>query len=236
MKRERWNERGAAEPAPSAWPPRLWLAAVAALVLLALVYTRADAASLPVAPCDLRSAAGPSDRTPPNSLSVNVPPDIAAHVQVYWTPYVRMVGPRGLRCTGTEGTDGSALIRALAPGAGPTGLGLTVQSIPACVYCQAALACGYFPNAASAIGEPCSSTPPRRERVIARTRYSVIFLDPPGVRGLGQGSGGSLPALSVLYYRPSVQYPTSMLTCRLPKAQDRTCRASINEYAARGGR
>jgi hypothetical protein len=108
--------------------------------------------------------------------------------------------------------------------------------VPACTGCIADLACAYFPAAARLAIGGCAASIPRRERLLNRSAHAVTFEDPPGVAGQGQGSGGRLPALSVLVFRGGARPSASMLTCRLPAAQASLCRAVVREYRLRLGR
>ncbi len=217
------------------WAPSLRLLVLVALALAAGWAGAAHgAASLPVVPCAMTYGVEPQTvPSPPTSMRVAVPAALANRLRVYWSPYTRMVGPAGLRCSGQEGADGSDLVRALPPGGGRRGPGVTAYAVPVCSGCIADLACAYFPQAVRLGVGGCTASIPAGERLVSRSAHAVIFQDPPGVAGQGQGSGGRVPALSALVFRNGRQPSASMLTCRLPVAQSALCRAAVQEYRLR---
>jgi hypothetical protein len=195
------------------------------------------AASLPVAPCAMTYAVAPSGpNTPPARERAVIPSALAGRLSFYWSPNVGLVAPAGLRCSGFEGADGTTTVRVLPAGGDRRGPGVTVYSIPGCSGCKADLACAYFPAAVRGAPGPCTTKIPSGERLVTRGRHAVVFFDPPGVAGLGQGAGGRLPALSVLAYQADTsrrQGVAAILTCRLPAPQARICQAIVHDYEMR---
>jgi hypothetical protein len=218
-------------------PLRLMLP-VAALFLATLGASVAQAAvTLAVVPCAMTYGVEPgTPPVPPSSLRVAVPATLASSLRVFWSPHARMVGPAGLRCTGEEGADGILLLRALPSGGGRRGPGVTLYAVPACAGCIAQLACAYFPQAARLGLGGCHASIPTAERLLSRDANAVIFEDPAGVAGQGQGSGGRIPALSALIFRGGGRPSASMVTCRLSAARAALCRAVVREYRLRVGR
>jgi hypothetical protein len=66
--------------------------------------------------------------------------------------------------------------------------------------------------------------------------YSVLFEDPPGVRGNGFPSGGPYPADSLLMVNAktsSSSIAANQETCTLPRAQHALCTMILNDFRRR---
>ena len=65
----------------------------------------------------------------------------------------------------------------------------------------------------------------------------VGFLDPPGVKGSGAGSGGAYPANGVVTYHPTSSgfLPSYIESCTLPDAQHLLCTAVLDDFVSAYG-
>jgi Domain of unknown function (DUF4850) len=193
-------------------------------------------ASLPVVSCPTASGAGQQPTvTLPRSRSVAVSQALAASLSVYADKFgiMRLLGPKGWRCTAKYGADGSGGITVYPPGEGPSAMAKIVgYETSACVGCTLQQACPLFTNAALAQRSsfPCPSRRPATETVVPVAKGIVAFDDPPGVKGDGQQSGGRYTAHSVMTYHPSVDNGSWEETCILPGSEKDVCTAALNSF------
>jgi len=183
---------------------------------------------------------------------MRVPTDAPARNLVAYSNHVSFVlGPRGLRCSGSVGADGGNSIVAWPRGqhkpadsyeveTGVTGgqAGLTLTAVPACSSCKIETTCPYFKNYWPNPGyASCTEGIPAGEQHRKLSRYSIEFRDPPRVFGTGFPSGGQFEALGlVAIYRYEYEYdhhsyPESEPirdTCTLPSSDRSACAASLD--------
>jgi hypothetical protein len=191
-------------------------------------------------------------------VSVSVPANDAqqGNLAVYSDEagQLMLIGPTvGWTCTGSFGADGSGIM-ALAPvgtsvpittgttwhpTAGSSAQAIVAMESGGSPVQGAQLVCPLFGSAQAAVqqdlGKPCQSDP-ASERTSKISSTAVGFLDPPGVAGIGFGSGGQNAANGVGLYQPKPSEPTAYLaTCTLPSAQQDLCTAVLNHFVATYG-
>jgi hypothetical protein len=211
----------------------------APLAVLALVLLGALA---PGALADVRVAvrscpttfAIPGDRqTPPTHANLA----LEAKQLVAWagpgTPIV--LAPHGFACKARVGADGGVHLRLAPPGAVRSGPAVDVEVEGACVGCITAMACGLFPDAEQAMGYPCTTRLPKRERVARLLPTVRAFSDPPGVKGSGSPSGGRLRAVGAVVFVPDRSAFAARVTCTLETPDAGSCQAIIADFLTRVG-
>jgi hypothetical protein len=100
-------------------------------------------------------------------------------------------------------------------------------------------ACPLFLAAAevfkSSFGHPCPLSPPS-ERVRRQSPRVVMFVDPPGVHGIGIPSGGEKPARGVLIYTLPAIPGSYLATCTLAASESALCAAVLDNFTERYGK
>jgi hypothetical protein len=95
-----------------------------------------------------------------------------------------------------------------------------------------AQACPLFSSAASTYKAefgPCPQARPQRETVRRLSSYTVLFQDPPHVKGSGLGSGGRYPDSGVVtYYGPNK--PSYLADCVLPATDHQMCTVVLDQF------
>jgi hypothetical protein len=95
-----------------------------------------------------------------------------------------------------------------------------------------------FPAAANQcaidyVGTPSACPGPYAGESIGPIGNGIVgFLDPPGVKGSGAGSGGAYPANGVVTYHPESDesQPSYIETCTLPGSQHFLCTAALDNF------
>ena len=145
-----------------------------------------------------------------------------------------LVAPKGFQCEAGIGVDGGEHVTAYPEGdRNPAeypqrpGTVVTLNIARACQGCIAAAVCTYFPDAepvdyyyGGIEGQECPSKPLREEADYA-AKSTVIFYDPPTVKGAGVGSGGPAPSLGAISYADGIG--VRKLSCTLPVGMAETC-------------
>jgi hypothetical protein len=149
------------------------------------------------------------------------------------TPVV--LAPRGYGCKALVGADGGVHVRLAPPGAAASGPAVDIEVEGSCVGCIAALACGLFPHASKDTGFACHTVHPKRERVARLLPDVRAFIDPAGVKGSGDPSGGSLRAVGAIVYVPNRSTFAARLTCALGGDDAATCQAILSDFLGRVG-
>lgn len=185
----------------------------------------------------------PTETVPPlpATMTATVTPDVAALVTFYDNGALTVLGPKDWHCDATVGLDGSARMTITPPGqptrsgsAAPTEQALTAATAGTCTGCVVSMACGLFPEARNLVGQPgqgCASTPPLGEQVTRPRPRSAVFMDPPGVAGTGDPSGGAFRAFGFLVFDPGTaaggtgrSIPSALkMTCTLPDTMAPIC-------------
>ena len=197
---------------------------------------------IPVVTCPT-SFGLPDETLPPipPTMTATVTPEVAALVTYYGDGTLTVLGPRDWHCAATVGVDASARMTIMPAGqSAPTGStppdeqAVTASTAGACIGCVASMACGLFPEARNLSVQPglaCPSTPPTGEQITRPIPRSAVFLDPPGVAGTGDPSGGRYRALGFLVFDPAKPAggngqtaPSALkVTCTLPDAMAQIC-------------
>jgi hypothetical protein len=111
---------------------------------------------------------------------------------------------------------------------------LTIE--PGCAGCIASMICAFFPQEEVvqfyAAYEDCK-TIPAGETVSHLSHSTATFEDPPGVKGTGVGSGGSLRSLGAVAYRGK-EAGARQLSCTLPSPLAALCPAIVGTNLASG--
>lgn len=215
----------------------------AALALAGMLWLPSAGASssqvavLPVVYCHTLFGIG----TPPRAIAKTVTvrsSTSTAGLAAYSNSKIYLLGPRGLRCSGTVATDGGELVVAWAKGkpeptAHSRGIGLTLLIDPACAGCRADDACPFFRAFAKSLGFPCTAGVPAGERVVQLPHSVIAFEDPPGVAGSGWPSGGPVPANGVVGFTPGQSAGVYRSTCTL--AVSSVCTTVLNDVISRYG-
>jgi hypothetical protein len=106
-----------------------------------------------------------------------------------------------------------------------------------CVGCIASVACGLFPRAARDTGFACHTPHPKAERVARLLPNVRAFVDPAGVHGSGNPSGGRLRAVGAIVYVPDRTQFAARLTCTLDSSAAASCQNILTDFLGRvGGR
>jgi hypothetical protein len=181
---------------------------------------------------------GPVRRTP---ATVNITSSSSTRGLVAYTDTESyLVGPRGMRCSGGVGADGTSGIvvwprgQARSPGIRARTDGLTLELDAGCVGCQAGDACPFFPAFARGLSFPCGAGVPSGETVVRLRPRVALFSDPPGVAGSGWPSGGPDPANGVVGIKGN-EVLVYRSTCTLPARDHAICTTSLNDVISRYG-
>ena len=151
-------------------------------------------------------------------------PELTSRLAVYTAEYATVLAPRGWKCEGTVGVDGSEGIR--VSDSSMPGQAVTVSFIPACQGCIAALVCPFFPSVLKSWPEMDCQKPPAKELVMHPNATTAFFEDPPGIKGTGDPSGGPYPANGVVIFNGSAY----QATCTLPESDHALCTVVLNDF------
>ncbi len=235
-------------------------AAVATLVgvlALAGVSTASAAAgphpaAVPIAvvSCPARAGVGGLSAPPiPTQLSAAVAARTAARLRFYSDGYLVVLGPTGWTCTGLEAADGGESLSVFPVGQsdplGATAPGADAEAVTARFDYTghgpgSELVCGLFPTSvASRLAEATGGCTmiPAREVVRHPSRDVATFLDPPGVSGTGEPSGGTNPAAGAVFFPQLAREPPSVnvakVTCTASKQLASLCPSIVADFVGR---
>jgi hypothetical protein len=193
----------------------------------------------------------PTTGTPglPSTVAESIPSDLVGRIAVYTDAQGQMqiLAPTGWACSAVLAADGSSDVAAYPVGQpDPTTSGTTRDTGEQVVGSQASVcaSCNYaqttpvFPAAAHRCavdyaGDASLCPGPYAGESVDPVGSGIVgFLDPPGVRGSGAGSGGEFPANGVVTYHPSASgsEPSYIETCTLPDSQHPLCTAALDEF------
>ena len=204
----------------------------------------------------------PVDRCPtsygiPRARDVDLPRHVAAQVTGSLSRGVSVftdglgtldvVAPTGWGCTALDGDAGSSTLIVYPPGIVPpswghvtsVGRGMVATQTGSCVGCSLEVACPLFLAAeheyAALYREPCRHVASPAELRTDLSASRVLFVDPPGVTGAGQPSGGALVAYgAMLWHLPGARHPSAWLdTCTLPEVDRDLCVLSVRAFLSR---
>ena len=173
----------------------------------------------------------------PATMTATVTPEVAALVTYYGNGTLTLLGPKGWQCAATISVDGSARMSVTtAPSASlaPDEQAVTASTGGACSSCIASMACSLFPEARNLFSQPgaaCPTTSPVLEQVTRPRPRSAVFVDPPGVAGTGEPSGGRYRAIGFVIFGPGAaaeaggqSAPSAhKVTCTLPDTMAQIC-------------
>lgn len=215
----------------------------------ATVSSSATAVSIPLVTCPTTyGISGVTARQLPATASVVLPAALESQLAAYTDlrGAMEIIAPRGWTCVAGYGADGSGGVGVFPPGTAPATFfqtNLPVEGIvgiesSACSGCTLDQACPLFPSAASALkaqGYPPCVARPKAEQVDPISTSLVAFLDPPGVKGDGDPSGGPWPANGVMIYNPGAPNGSYLETCTGPASLTPTCTAALNAFSTAYG-
>jgi hypothetical protein len=201
-------------------------------------------AVLSVHRCATQLAVGQSFVQVSHRLSMPLPASSSDRLAVYASSVGSLlVGPKGWECRATVGADGTQTIGLAPPGferpawsAGKGDAAVTATLIPACAGCIASTICAFFPQeeVVQSYGDELECTPvPAGEQVSHVARSTALFTDPPGVKGNGVGSGGSLPSLGAVAF--GTESGAVQVSCTLPPALAEVCPGLVGATLALRG-
>jgi hypothetical protein len=145
---------------------------------------------------------------------------------------VRLVAPSQWDCTASVSADGVSSLTIVPPNAAARSGKLLARSKAeeisgyqngGCSGCAVVQACPLFSNARSlASGLPCP-TKARQEKMVWISGGAAEFVDPPGVHGDGNPSGGAYPSYGVLTFRGGQFNSSWLATCVMPPKDQIVC-------------
>ncbi len=185
----------------------------------------------------------------PSTVAKSIPSSLVNQVAVYTDAQGQMqiLAPTGWACAASVGADGSSELAAypegqpspLTYGSTPdTGEQVVGGQTSACAGCRYSQTTPLFPAAASQCaidfaGIPSACPGPYPGESVDTVGSGIVgFLDPPGVKGSGAGSGGVYPANGVATYQPGGNgtNPSYIETCTLPDIQHALCTAALDNF------
>jgi len=190
----------------------------------------------------------------PSTVSETIATSLVSQIAVYTDAQGQMqiLAPTGWACSASIGADGSSELAAFPQGqTNPTTSGATRDTgeqvvggqASACASCNYAQTTPLFTAAADQCaiddaGQPSLCPGPYPGEAVDPIGNGVVgFLDPPGVRGSGAGSGGAYPANGVVTYHPATSgyQPSYIETCTLPDSQHSLCTAALDNFVGSYG-
>ena len=185
----------------------------------------------------------------PSPVVQSVPSNLVDQIAVYTDAQGQMqiLAPTGWACAATIGADGSSDLAAYPQGQPePTTSGATPDTgeqvvggqTSACASCLYAQTTPLFTAAASRCAVDYAGTPSACPGPYAGESSDAIgdgivgFLDPPGVKGSGAGSGGPYPANGVVTFHPGTagRSGSYIETCTLPSNRHSLCTATLDDF------
>jgi len=205
---------------------------------------------VPVVSCRVQfGAPGTPPAWSPSRLPVALPAATVRRLSFYSDGFVVALAPRGWRCQGLEAADGGQSLsvfpaRQTNPLSGQhlpsTAAGVTVLLDYTGHGPGAQLVCGLFPGTkAASLAASTGGCPPvpSGEQVQHPTPDVATFVDPPGVHGSGNPSGGVNTATGVVVFPQLTPEPGSVnvakTTCTLPAGTSALCQAIVGDFVAR---
>lgn len=208
-------------------------------------------ANLPLSSCTTTyGISGTKPARLPNYVTEMIPRGDAGKLKVFADAQgiMELVGPSQWGCDASIGADGTSTLF-IGPVntdnySGKLASSSTVEQISgsqtsASPVQAAEQACALFNGAESVLyPSTCTATSPSSEVVTDLNRHVAEFIDPPGVYGNGNPSGGAYPARGAITYY-SQTAPESggsyMETCILPFNQQSLCSASVYDFVSNYG-
>jgi len=185
----------------------------------------------------------------PSTVATSVPSGLVSRIAVYTDAQgeMQILAPTGWACAATIGADGSSVLAAFPEGqpdpttsSSPrdTGEQVVGGQAGACSSCNYAQTTPVFTAAATRCaidhaGEPSTCPGPHPGESTTTIGDGIVgFLDPPGVKGSGAGSGGVYPANGVVTYHPEStgSQPSYLETCTLPDTMHSLCTTALDDF------
>jgi hypothetical protein len=222
---------------------------VAGLAGTAGSITAGPAVVVPVVSCPAAlGAQGPAAPGVPGGITATLPSG-GDQLRFYSDGFVTLLAPSGWSCAGVEAADGGQSLSVFPAGQPDP---LTAKQLRASAVGVTAildhtghgpgaqLVCGLFPGTraarlAAATGG-CARRPGREQ--VKRPRAGVVtFVDPPGVKGSGEPSGGRARAVGAARYPRRRPEPSSVnvakVTCTLGSTLTALCPGIVEDFLAR---
>ena len=177
----------------------------------------------------------------PKDVRVLVPHNNASKLAVFTDGLgiVRLVAPAQWDCSATVSADGGSSVTIVPPNAVARSGKLLARSKTqeitgyqngACNGCAVVQACPLFSNARKlASGLPCP-TKARLEKVAWVSGSAEEFVDPPGVHGDGNPSGGAYPSYGVLTFSAGYFNSSWLATCVMAPKDQGVCAAVLISF------
>jgi len=185
----------------------------------------------------------------PASLPIGLPARTAARVSFYSDGFVTVLAPKGWDCSGLEAADGGASLSVFPTGqANPlesshpplSAAGVTVRLDYTGHGPGAELVCALFPGTrAASLAASTGGCPalPHAETVQHPTPDVATFVDPAGVQGSGEPSGGRNVSRGVVIFPQLQPEPGSVnvaqASCTLPSGSASLCGPILADFVAR---
>jgi hypothetical protein len=186
----------------------------------------------------------------PSTVAQSIPSSLVNQIAAYTDAQGQMqiLAPTGWACSASIGADGTSELAAFPQGqTNPTTYSTTPDTgeqvvggqTSACAGCMYGQTTPLFTAAASECaidyaGSPSECPGPYPGESVDSIGDGIVgFLDPPGVKGSGAGSGGAYPANGVATYHPGEAgtQPSYIETCTLPNNNHSLCTAALNNFA-----
>jgi hypothetical protein len=217
---------------------------------------------LAVNACSVVNAAeGPGTPAPriTNQIAVTLPASTASQLAFYAYSSRSadlILAPKGWKCAVAISNDGGTGVYIYPPNEAnlfspvlsfnlPTfssdSQAIVASSIPECHSCIAGVACPIFANAQALEGypgQPCPTSLATGEEVKflvgsrSASAGTAFVTDPPGLKGIVDGSGGSYKAIGMLRYSSTASAAASE-SCVLAPNKDSLCGAITNDFISR---
>ncbi len=169
-------------------------------------FALAQPQAVPTVTCPFETMTGTEHVSAPHSISAEVPAALNGRVAYYTVGMAAVFAPRGWKCVGHGGSSGVTLV--VVPGAVPSGdlnkqIGVEVKRASGGTsgrFTVVAAGGPLFPALRTLAsrwsnGDPSLKTvsdqPKRGESVTHISSTVARFCDPPGIHGVGDGSGGA---------------------------------------------
>lgn len=187
--------------------------------------TSGQFASLPTKKCRTSEGLELPDVPLDSTTVVPVPADSVGGLAAFAnTTGSILLGPADWKCDSLVAVNGDETIGLSPDGKDPfregAEVGITYDASVACQGCIAAKICAVLPNSQvvrdyAEIGVGCDRKKPLEETLTPIGEFSVLFDDPPGVRGQGVPSGGSVSSEGMLTY--SETRGSQQVSCAVPE-------------------
>jgi hypothetical protein len=197
--------------------------------------------ALPVVECptEYGIANPPSDAVKP----ITVPSDVASSLANYTdkSHYMSVVGPRGWHCSALDAADGGEGLFIAPLGTSVTLPSTYTKDLREGIAASSGggaqmpyfLTCAAMPDLGVTGDLPCPKIP-AGERFTRINHTTANFIDPPGVAGIGEPSGGRYTALGQIRYSPppipSMGDDAAEITCTLPASDASLCQTVIDGF------